>query len=161
MKNKTKDKKEEIKTVNPTPLTARAREVNEVGRTVYDVFDEGLRFIIKRGPFHWCGYVGIPKDHPLAGFGYDDISFVSAHGGLTFAREGGNNWPENYYWYGWDYGHSGDYSHFEHRPDPKERGDKDWMIEEVIKDSWDTLYEFKQLMKFAEKINKNVQTKKD
>jgi len=67
-----------------TNLTAK--EVKNVGTIVHDVFDEGLRFIIMRGPLHWCGYIGIPKDHPLAGFSYDDISLISAHGGLTFAE---------------------------------------------------------------------------
>lgn len=138
-------------TANPIPKTARARDVSEVGRIVYDIFDEGLRFIIMRGPFHWCGYVGISKDHPLAGLDYEDISFISAHGGLTFSSGARDGWPEGYYWYGWDYGHLGDYCHFE-RPEIKERGDKDWTIEEVINDSWETLYDFKKVMRLVEKI---------
>lgn len=32
----------------------------------------------------WCGYVGVPNDHPYYGQPYDDIP-VSVHGGLTFA----------------------------------------------------------------------------
>ena len=126
----------------------------KVGTIVHDIFDEGLRFIVMRGPFHWCGYVGIPVEHPLAGFSYDDLSFISAHGGLTFSRKGDKkgNWPKEFWWYGWDYGHLGDKSHFEKNIDPPELGEKDWTIQEVIDDSRDTLYEFKKLMKLAEKI---------
>ena len=140
--------------------TLTAKEVKEIGTIVYDVFDEGLRFIIMRGPYHWCGYVGIPEEHPLAGFDYETISFVSAHGGLTYSKLGGkegvsgSSWPKGYWWYGWDYGHSGDYSHFEKMPDRKARDDKDGTIKEVIDDSWEALHDFKKLMKFTEEILK-------
>ena len=138
---------------NPVPGTARAVEVEEIGRIVYDVFDEGLRFIIMRGPASWCAYVGIPKDHPLAGFSYGDIGFINAHGGLTFASEGEKQWPEGYYWYGWDYAHPGDISthdlKYGGRVSPDE---KDWTVEEIITDSRDTLYEFKALMRFSERL---------
>lgn len=134
--------------------TRTAKEVTSVGEIVHDVFDEGLRFIVMRGPASWCGYVGVPKEHPLAGFGYDDISFIEAHGGLTFASGGQKEWPEGYYWYGWDYAHAGDKTSFrnEWRGVLDSDDDKDWTVEEVIKDSWTTLYQFKQLMRFAEKI---------
>ncbi|OGK35114.1 hypothetical protein A3F59_02670 [Candidatus Roizmanbacteria bacterium RIFCSPHIGHO2_12_FULL_38_13] len=149
----------EIKPINPVPSTATAKEVSEIGRIVYDVFDEGIRFIIMRGPYHWCAYIGIPVEHPLAGMSYDDMS-INAHGGLTFSAKGGGKkkneedilWPEGYWWYGWDYGHSGDYSHFEHRPEKMMEDDKDWTIDEVIKDSMDTIYDFKKLLKLAGKI---------
>lgn len=145
--------KEEI---TPISKASKARDVNEVGKIVYDIFDEGLRFIIMRGPYHWCGYIGIPIDHPLAGFSYEDILFISAHGGLTFADKGKNEWPVNYYWYGWDYGHLGDYSHFNEKNFvfKLEQDEKDWTLQEVIEDSQDTIYEFKKLMKLAEKIKR-------
>lgn len=130
--------------------TRTADQVSQVGTIVYDVFDEGARFIVMRGPFHWCGYIGIPQDHPLAGLSYDDLSFVSAHGGLTYASQGGEHWPKGYYWYGWDYGHAGDVSHYE--GGQIGRGEKDWTVQEVIEDSWETLWDFKQLLKLAEKI---------
>lgn len=46
----------------------------------------GLKGIILRmGELgHLCGYVVIPKDHPLHGVHYDDIH-LEAHGGLTFS----------------------------------------------------------------------------
>lgn len=120
----------------------------EVGTIVYDVFDEGVRFITMRGPFHWCGYLGIPLDHPLAGFDYDAVP-LEAHGGLTFSSKARDVWPEGYWWYGWDYGHSGDRSYFSSGAD---RDGKDWTIKEVIEDSQNTVWEFKTLMKLAEKI---------
>lgn len=131
-----------------------AKEIKEIGQIVYDIFDEGLRFIIMRGPYHWCGYVGIPKEHPLAGMSYEDISFLRAHGGFTFASEGKKegSWPEGYYWYGWDYGHLGDYSYYADTLERKNNGDKDWIVGEVIEDSQDTIYDFKKLLKLAEKI---------
>jgi len=143
---------------NPVDENARAFEVDEIGRVVYDKFDEGLRFIVMRGPASWCAYVGVPKDHPLAGFSYDDLPSVEAHGGLTFASEGNSkgSWPQGYYWYGWDYAHAGDVSVYDHDIKIRVSGPnpdyKDWTVAEVVKDSWDALYDFKKLVKFAEKI---------
>lgn len=34
---------------------------------------------------HWCGYVGVPPEHPWAGHTYDSDVEVDVHGGLTFA----------------------------------------------------------------------------
>lgn len=36
---------------------------------------------------HYCGYVGVTRDHPLFDVGYDDeaCSGLSVHGGLTFS----------------------------------------------------------------------------
>jgi hypothetical protein len=37
---------------------------------------------------HWCGYVGVPKGHPLHGKSYDEahrIVDLDVHGGLTYA----------------------------------------------------------------------------
>lgn len=33
----------------------------------------------------WCGYVGVPPEHPAHGKDYNDVD-VSVHGGLTFAN---------------------------------------------------------------------------
>ncbi len=134
----------------------KAYEVTGIGKIVHDVFEDGLRFIIMRGPASFCAYVGIPIDHPLAGYGYDMLP-INAHGGLTFASEGGKQtWPEGYYWYGWDYVHVGDVSVYEHDKrfgSPREGG-KDWTIKEIISDSWSALYDFKNLMKLSEAIAK-------
>ena len=132
--------------------TRKAREV-EKGAIVHDVFEDGLRFIVMRGPASWCGYVGIPEDHPLAGHAYDDIG-VRAHGGLTFSSKGGGAWPKGFWWYGWDYAHSGDHCVYDGAD--VRRGEQDWSLDEVIKDSWETLYEFKAAMRLAEAIAKKA-----
>ncbi len=93
--------------------------------------DEGTplarRALILAGPMGSpVAYVGVPSGHDLAGKSYDDIP-LECHGGLTFADEGGRgNWPAGWYWYGWDYAHSGDFMSFA----PKLGGHR-WTIEEV------------------------------
>lgn len=127
------------------------------GTILHDEFGEGVRFIVMRGPGSLCAYVGIPIDHPLANQNYGDLP-ISAHGGLTYSSEGKGSWPEGFYWYGWDYAHSGDYvfynddtplsSKFYHGEDKK------WLVKDVIDDSWETLYEFKKLLHLVEKIRR-------
>ena len=136
-----------------TDMTWEQIKAEESGTILHDVFDEGIRFIVVRGPCALCSYVGIPLDHPLAGYEYDDMP-VDAHGGLTFAGEGDHIRPKGFYWYGWDYSHAGDYSFYaDMLPSSLQIAeDKRWLVEDVIQDSWETLYEFKQLAKLAEKI---------
>ena len=129
----------------------------KVGSILHDEYDEGLRFIVMRGPSHLCAYIGIPSGHPLAGHGYEDLS-VSAHGGLTFAQEGHDSWPEGFYWYGWDYGHSGDGAFYRDDPNLSDifNGSimgKKWLVKDVVEDSWEALYDFKKLMRLAEAIS--------
>lgn len=39
---------------------------------------------------HSCGYIGVPRNHPLYGVDYTSLdSEVEVHGGLTFSREMG------------------------------------------------------------------------
>jgi hypothetical protein len=56
-----------------------------------------------------CGYVGIPKTHPLYGKGYDDDEAfgIHAHGGLTFA-DSDEDWGGGLWWFGFDCSHAGD-----------------------------------------------------
>ncbi len=131
----------------------------ESGTILEDYFDEGIRILIMRGPGSLCCYLGVPKNHPLAGFGCDDIS-LNCHGGLTFAG-GGENWPKDFYWYGWDYSHCGDKNFYnlkyprssDESIDQPEIG---WTVELVKKDIWEAVDEFKRLIKLSEKIkNKN------
>ena len=128
-------------------------------KVVFDEFDEGIRFVIMSLYSHFTAYVGIPSDHPLAGFDYDDVP-LSAHYGLTYSDYGGKHLPKGYYWYGWDYTHAGDYHYpgekmIKENPDLFKKGadEKDWTLGEVKKDSWETIYEFKKLVKIAEKID--------
>ncbi len=128
-----------------------------VGEILHDEVDEGLRFIIMRGPVSLCAYIGVPLDHPLAGHSYEDLP-VRAHGGLTFASKANDRWPEGYFWYGWDYAHSGDYCFFVDEPPIAgmfdHSADHKWTVEEVKEDSWSALYDFKRLMKLSEAIAK-------
>lgn len=74
---------------------------------------------------NWCGYVGLPPEHPLHGKGYDDLGIdVDVHGGLTFSdkcRPGENEAqgichvpgpgePDHVWWLGFDCAHCCDYS---------------------------------------------------
>jgi len=131
----------------------------ESGNILYDEFDEGIRFIIMRGPVSLCAYIGIPIAHPLAGHNYDDLP-VCAHGGLTYSSEGKGAWPEGYYWYGWDYAHSGDYCFYYDREPLVGRydhsTDQKWLVEDVKEDSWSTLYDFKKLLRLTEKTKSNI-----
>ncbi|MEE9510418.1 MAG: hypothetical protein V3V81_07990 [Candidatus Bathyarchaeia archaeon] len=134
---------------------------DEMGTIYYDKFDEGVRFIVMRGPVSLCGYVGIPAKHPLAGHNYDDLP-IEAHGGLTFSQRGKggeDHWPRGYWWYGWDYAHSGDYAFYDLKDPSWKTDEKKWVVKEVIDDSWDALYGFKKLMRLAEEIyNKSRKT---
>jgi len=123
------------------------------GEILHNEFRDGMRFIIMRGPASLCAYIGIPLDHPLAGFGYEDLPNVEAHGGLTFARSAEGKWPSGYYWYGWDYAHCDDYCFYYDTDECGLRGEgKKWLVEDVIGDSYWPLYYFDKLMKIAEKI---------
>lgn len=126
----------------------------EAGTIVEDYYDDGVRILIVRGPADMCVYLGMPEDHPISGFDYDSLP-VEAHGGLTFCGSA-DYLPEGYYWYGFDYGHSGDYSFYYdtipinmslHR-----LGDKKWLVEDIKKDIWSAVYSFKQIASLAEKI---------
>lgn len=62
---------------------------------------------------HRCGYVGVPKDHPLYGKSYkeaDEKYDIYAHGGLTFS-ESNSKYPiekKDTWWFGYDCAHAGD-----------------------------------------------------
>jgi hypothetical protein len=57
---------------------------------------------------HLCGYVGIPKIHPLFGKHYDDAC-IQIHGGLTYA-DSDEDWGGGLWWFGFDCAHAGDLS---------------------------------------------------
>lgn len=35
---------------------------------------------------YFCGYVGVPSDHPSYEKEYDELSYIDVHGGLTFSE---------------------------------------------------------------------------
>lgn len=128
----------------------------ESGTIFLDKFDEGIRFIIMKGGSSLCAYAGIPIDHPLSGFNSDDLP-IEAHGGLTFCggSDASDKFPKGFYWYGWDYAHSGDYCDYYDKPPliGRDRSDETkWLPKMVEKDSWSTLYELKKLVKLSEMI---------
>lgn len=81
---------------------------------------------------HYCGYVWLPEDHPLANGGERDINnLASVHGGVTY-----NAWEdvgkEKFYVVGFDCAHAGDYVpsvSFHNHPN-----DHKWTLEEVTKE---------------------------
>lgn len=82
-------------------------------------------------------------------------AFGQAHGGLTYASSSGEGFPKGYFWYGWDYAHSGDRcTYYEPKDDDSEyrNSEQKWTPEDVDNDSWTALYEFKDLMKLSEAI---------
>lgn len=123
----------------------------EVGHAFVDEFDEGVRFIILRGPGSLCAYVGVSVDHPLAGWDYDDLP-VSAHGGLTYSGINVHG-DGSTYWYGWDYNHSGDKSAWD-SPYTRDREEKEWTPAMVYSDAWEPRWEFKKLVRLVEKIQR-------
>lgn len=72
---------------------------------------------------NWCGYVGVPKSHPLHGHTYDDLD-LEVHGGLTFSAACGHgedpargichvpdpDEPDDVWWFGFDCHHAWDYA---------------------------------------------------
>ena len=89
-------------------------------KIVYESEYKGLKYWIKRvdlgnsmgwffSPFtldrSWlCGYVALPKGHPLYGKHYDDLA-IECHGGLTYSKFEDNDWV-----IGFDCAHGGDES---------------------------------------------------
>lgn len=126
--------------------------------------EEGIKFVILNLGTHPTSYISVPIDHPLAGFHRDTIP-ISVHGGFTYSGKGdGKYLPKNYYWYGWDYGHSGDYAGYSELPQLKEHRekykdlppDKKWTTEELLEEMWHAIYEFSKLKELTEKISNKV-----
>ncbi len=80
--------------------------------------ETGLDCMIHRNSMGtWCGYVGVPEDHPFFGDDYDQHYDLNVHGGLTFAdachgmEESGkgichpNDEGDHVWWFGFDCAH--------------------------------------------------------
>ena len=122
-----------------------------VGHVFEDRMIGIMRFRIQRGPASLCTYVGLPLDHPLAGRKYGDLD-IPCHGGLTFSQAGnGRLWPADRWWYGWDYGHMGDYMTYYDYPPLAGKfthpTDYKWTPAMVADDAEDALQEFERLVK--------------
>ena len=136
------------------------KELKEMscGKIIHDSYEEGIRFIVMRGTASLCAYVGVPLNHLLSGFDYDDLS-VECHGGLTFSARGKGNYPKDFWWYGWDYAHYDDYSfYYDNIPSSLMCEGKKWLLEDVVNDSYLTISDFKKLLKFAEKLLERKKT---
>ena len=146
-----------MKTYNEKPLEEITFEDGvglESSTIVADWYDEGIRIIIVRGPASFNCYIGVPETHPLAGHDYDSLS-IDCHGGLTYSGKGDDEYfPKGFWWYGWDYSHLGDYSFYDVKYN-KLSDEKKWTPNVIKKDSWGAIYDFKKLMKLAEKIKYN------
>jgi len=78
----------------------------------------GFACMLRRGPGgQWCGYVGIPREHPFYGKEYGEIDdAVPFHGGLTYSAACNGEichvpaagMPADVWWLGGDFAHAGD-----------------------------------------------------
>ena len=94
--------------------------------------ETGFRIIILSLGTHPCAYVGIPVNHPFAGWDCEDVGFIDCHGGITYSREGdGDYLPEGYWWYGWDYAHADDFVGYYKGESFMERITKKWTTKEI------------------------------
>lgn len=116
---------------------------------IRDYFDEWVRCLLLRWPCSICMYIWIPNEHPLAKKNYDDLP-INCHWWLTFSWNI-ERLQSNFYWYWWDYGHSWDYIFYD-SPFNTDNAKK-WTPEDVINDSWNTIYDFKKLMRLMENNN--------
>ena len=88
--------------MNKNNMTARdfTKNREEIVRATDWRKDGVWVIVLSTGGRHFCTYVGVPVDHPIAGYDYENIT-IDCHGGLTFADKGdGKIRPEGYYWYG-------------------------------------------------------------
>lgn len=76
----------------------------------------GFPCFIQRNPFGaWCGYVGVPPEHPKYACGYSRVA-VEVHGDLTYADKCTGHIchtpapgdPDDVWWFGFDCAHGGD-----------------------------------------------------
>lgn len=95
--------------IEPGPWNAEPNRV--------EFWHAGLPCLILRNRGPLCGYVAVPPGHPLHGRGYEALSVVVVHGGLTYAgtRVGdvchvpAEGEPDDVWWFGFDCSHCGDY----------------------------------------------------
>jgi hypothetical protein len=65
----------------------------------------------RAGSLHWCGYVRVPKEHPLYGKSYEaEIEPLDVHGGLTWANSSIARREQSLHdwWFGFDCAHADD-----------------------------------------------------
>ena len=84
---------------------AFAKKVADTGKEVltFDTHKGLLWLTIHNGAGYRCGYVALPRSHPLHGKSYEDLAGISVHGGLTFSGS-----MEGVWLLGFDCAHYGD-----------------------------------------------------
>lgn len=123
--------------------------------------DSGLRGLVIRGGYSWCGYVGVPTPHPL--FGLEELQF-ECHWGITFRGQGdGVLRPASFYWWGWDYSHAGDSvcwpPEFLEMADAagfQLPGGKHWLLDEVVEDVLDVLMHLRQALASNSRLSREL-----
>lgn len=150
----------------------------EAGTIVYDThllggrwvilpfsLKQDFRLLIIRGPTAtWCCYIGVSLSSPLSGLSYSDspVSNFQCHGGLTFAGYGDDGIrPGGWYYFGWDYGHYGDWRDMPrpYRPMPIQRlgetrpwlADRKWTFGEVRQDIKEGVLRMKEIQESMKK----------
>jgi hypothetical protein len=96
------------------PVWARGEWDEEPDRVEWADPKTGLPCLIVRGPLGaLCGYVGVPKDHPLYRVKKEALPDLQVHGGVNYAKacsfvicHAKRNDPR--WWIGFDCGHSRD-----------------------------------------------------
>jgi hypothetical protein len=123
------------------------------GTTYIDRIEEGIRFIVMRGPGALCAYVSIVGNigkilHVENALDQTRQELdLNCHGGVTL--EGTSSFLPDGYWYGWDYAHAGDRLMFDIHLETKYGpiGDKEWTPEMVDEDSKEAREQMKEYVK--------------
>lgn len=99
--------------------------------------------IVRNGMGSWCGYVGLPPQHPHHGKKYDAIPWecYDVHGGLTFTDSCGGHIchvpepgrPHDIWWLGFDCNHSCDRAPLSYGWRGGEYRTQQYVVEEVTK----------------------------
>lgn len=110
----------------------------------------GLKCAMRRAPpGHWCGYVGLPKDHPFYGvkdYFDPELEVLSVHGGITYLQAEHIYIDEKgLWWIGFDCSHFRDLR-------PKDFYKYGCTDEEVYRDEAYTEAECKELAEQLSKI---------
>lgn len=118
-----------------------------VGTVYHSGTLHGIKYLVLRGPVSVNAYLGIPKDHPLAGKHYDEID-LHVHGRLTFGDfgEDGTDWPPGYYWIGWDYAHANDKCFYDLNYPSWTSGDREWTPDMIFKEVKQVIPDLVRLM---------------
>lgn len=130
--------------------------------------EKGYRCMISRNPKfgNYCGYVGIPTDHPWYGKDLDDaeIEKIEVYGGITYASD--NHWrikvaqgDSVVWWLGFDVVHWYDLTMYDVKnnftPDGKTYKDFEFMQAEVKKLVRACEEAFKNYIPYRFRISKN------